>query len=322
MKKFYLLFTLSIFLIFSCSEKEPIPDGLDFKQEMRNFVQDISQYSKNLKSNFIIISQNGEELLSIDGSNIDVVDETYANAIDGIGCENLLFGYISENKQTPTGEKNYMLDYLFLAKDNGIKVLVTDCCSDSTKMNYSFTENNLNGFISFNRSKSLDTIPAYLLTEYATNTTDIWHLGSCKNFVSINNYKPYTSKKDFINSINKTNYDLIIMSLFFNNEKFTKNEINSIKTKNNGSKRLVVCYLNIGELNKSAYYWQDNWETEHPSWIENFNENNKGNYTVRYWEQDWKKIIFGKQNSYINKIIATNFDGAYINVANAYGYYE
>jgi len=322
MRNFYLLLTISIFLSFSCSEKEPIPDGLDFKQEMRNFVQDISQYSKNIKSNFIIIAQNGEELLSIDGNNIDVVDEAYANAIDGIARESLLFGYVSENKQTPSGEKNYMLDYLFLAKDNGIKVLVTDYCTDLTKVNHSFSENNLNGFISFTTSYNLDTITENLSTEYAINTTDIWHLGSCENFTYITDFKTYTSKRDFINSINNTNYDLIIMSLFFNNEVFTKDEINSIKTKQNGSKRLVICYLNIAEVTKSDYYWQDNWETENPFWIESFNEDNNETYTVRYWEQDWKNIIFGKQNSYLNKIIETNFDGAYIDIANAYEHYE
>ncbi len=40
---------------------------------MRTFVQNISKYAKNKKPNFLIISQNGEELL---------VEENYIKALD------------------------------------------------------------------------------------------------------------------------------------------------------------------------------------------------------------------------------------------------
>jgi len=55
-------------------------------------------------------------------------------------------------------------------------------------------------------------------------------------------------------------------------------------------------------------------EEEDPNW--------KGNFYVRYWEADWKNIIFGNDNSYLKKIIDTGFDGTYLDLIDAFEYFE
>lgn len=322
MKKTCFLIFLSVF-VFSCTKTDPVPAGMNFKQEMKNLVQDISEYSKNLKENFIIIPQNGQELISIDGSNTDAVDEDYINAIDGVGREDLLFGYSDDNVASPGSEIIYMLSYLFLAKDNGVKVLVTDYCSDTSKMNFSYTENNKNGFISFAANhRDLDVIPNFPVVEYNMNSEDIWHLGACKNFLYIIDPGLFPDKASFINAIEKTDYDLIIIDLFFNTDMLNVDDINRLKIKTNGAKRLVVCYLSIGEAEDYRYYWNSAWSVGEPSWLEKENPDWKGNYIVRYWEQDWKDIIFGNNDSYLKKIIDAGFDGAYLDIIDAFEYFE
>ncbi|MCX6334787.1 MAG: hypothetical protein NT092_10885 [Bacteroidia bacterium] len=62
--------TIFILMLFfsavSCS-KNDYPD-LDFKQEMRDFVIGISDYSRLNDPDFIIIPQNGIELITINGA--------------------------------------------------------------------------------------------------------------------------------------------------------------------------------------------------------------------------------------------------------------
>lgn len=322
MKRVYLPVIFLVFF-FSCTKTEPVPAGMDFKQEMKNFVQDISEYSKNLKENFIIIPQNGQELLSIDGNNPDAVDEDYIRAIDGAAREDLHFGYTDDNEASPEAETMYMLSYLFLAKDNGVKVLVTDYCSDTTKMNFSYSENFKNGFISFAANhRDLDIIPNFPVVEYNANNEDIWHLGACKNFLYIIDPGLFPDKESFLKAIEETDYDLIIIDLFFNTDMLTANDINRLKIKRNGAKRLALCYISIGEAENYRYYWNDDWSVGEPVWIENENPEWKGNYIVRYWEQAWKDIIYGNNNSYIKKIIDAGFDGAYLDIIDAFEYFE
>ncbi|MCK4576081.1 hypothetical protein KAU34_06715, partial [candidate division WOR-3 bacterium] len=62
-------------------------NGRDYRQDMRNFVQGISGYAKGISSNFTIIPQNGQELLTENGEETGNPDLEYINSIDGVGRE-------------------------------------------------------------------------------------------------------------------------------------------------------------------------------------------------------------------------------------------
>lgn len=98
------------------------------------------------------------------------------------------------------------------------------------------------------------------------------------------------------------------MDLFHNEISFTADEINRLKIKQNGGKRLVICYMSIGEAEDYRFYWQSNWNSNKPEWLDE-NPSWKGNYKVKYWNSDWKNIIYGKQNSYLDLILSAEFDG-------------
>lgn len=66
-----------------CGDDDDIDS--EYKQEMRNFVQGISQYAKAIDNNFIVIPQNGQELVTTDGNENSVLNTAYLNAIDGVG---------------------------------------------------------------------------------------------------------------------------------------------------------------------------------------------------------------------------------------------
>jgi len=311
--------TITIFLI-SC--KDDIPD-LDFKKEMRDFVQALSSYAKAVDPEFIIIPQNGQELITLNGDNKGTADLTYMSFIDGQAREDLFYGYDDDNKATPLVETDYMTDFLDLAKEFGVIILVTDYCSTPSKMDDSYSKNNNKGYISFAADhRQLDNIPSYPSVPYGENDAEVSSLNEIKNFLYLINPDQFTSKQDFINAVTSTNWDLLIMDLFFDEETFTSSEVEYLRNKANGGKRLVISYMSIGEAEDYRYYWESGWKKGNPEWLYKENPDWEGNYKVKYWMEDWKQIIFGGENAYFDKIMNAGFDGVYLDIIDAFEYFE
>jgi len=75
---------------------------VDYRFEMRQFVTDISIYSKSMIPGFVVIPQNGHELLTLNGEHDGPVAAGYMADIDGAGQEELLYGYDGDNVPTPS----------------------------------------------------------------------------------------------------------------------------------------------------------------------------------------------------------------------------
>ncbi|KPK87734.1 MAG: hypothetical protein AMS27_01615 [Bacteroides sp. SM23_62_1] len=320
-QRFYrqLLF-LPIIILTTCHRD--IPD-LDFKQEMRDFVQAISAYAKSISPDFIIIPQNGQELITLNGDNKGSADLTYLSAIQGQGREDLFYGYDDDNKATPAVETDYMADFLDIASEFDVIILVTDYCSTPSKMDDSYSKNNLKGYISFAADhRELDNIPSYPAIPYGENDSVIISLSEIKNFLYLINPDQFANRQDFINAITATNYDLLIMDLFFDEEPFTGSDIEALRNKANGGKRLVVSYMSIGEAEDYRYYWKSNWKKGNPEFLYKENPYWEGNYKVKYWMDEWKQIIFGDENAYLDRILDAGFDGVYLDIIDAFEYFE
>ena len=41
-----------------------------------------------------------------------------------------------------------------------------------------------------------------------------------------------------------------------------------------------------------------------------------------YWNEDWQKIIYKNNDSYLNKILEANFDGVYLDIIDGFEYFE
>jgi len=318
---------IMLFLIvhfYSCNKTKPLPENIDFKQEMRNFIQGISEYSKNINPGFVIVPQNGVELVSTTGDDNGSPELTYLNSIDGIGQEDLFFGYDKDDVKTPEKVTEWLRFFLDMAKAENVKILVTDYCSTHSNMDYSYSKNNESGYVSFAANhRELDNIPDYPDPIFNENSGVITSLDSVKNFLYlINPDNEFSSQEDFINSVKNTNYDLLITDLYFNGEKFSKSQIQELKEKGNGGKRLVICYMSIGEAENYRYYWHPDWKVGNPSFIDKENPDWPGNYKIRYWEKDWQNIIYGNDSSYLKKILDAGFDGIYLDIIDAFEYFE
>ena len=173
------------------------------------------------------------------------------------------------------------------------------------------------------RSRELDNIPNFPSPIHNENNAVVSNLNQVKNFLYLINPENFATKNDFIAAITNTNYDLLIMDLFFKDgSEFSSSEITQLKNKANGGKRLVISYMSIGEAENYRYYWQPTWNSSKPLWMDSENPNWQGNFKVKYWYTEWQNIIYGNENSYAKKILNANFDGVYLDIIDAFEYYE
>lgn len=304
----------------SVTESLPSTSGIiDYRYEMRQFVQGLSAYMKTASPGFAVIPQNGENIAIEDG----VVFQDYMDAIDGLGREDFLYGYYDDDEPTPIEDREYMLPCINLYPDYGKTVLVIDYCSTPEKVEDSYNTNAGYGFISFAADeRDLFSIPELPQPIYNENAGNIQRLSDAKNFLYIINPEAYSSKNDFLSAIAGTNYDLVIVDLFWGEDLLTAEDVARMKVKNNGAARLVVCYMSIGEAEDYRYYWKSNWHSDPPSWLGGENPDWEGNYKVNYWDKEWQQIIYGNDSSYAKMILNAGFDGVYLDLIDAFEYYE
>lgn len=292
-----------------------------YRKLMRDFIIEIGKYTKGIDKNFIIIQQNGETIIN---ENLQEA-KAYMDFIDGIAREDLNYGYIKSNVATESKIEENINSNLEYFKNNNKVVMIIDYCSSKNKVSHSYKENNRNGYISFAADgKELNNIPKVPKEPYNINSNDVMKLYQAKNFLYIINPSKFKNKEEFLKRISKTNYDVIIMDLFLNSkeEKFTREEINRLKSKNNGGKRLVLCYMSIGEAEEYRYYWNESWQVNKPSWLKEENKEWSGNYTVKYWDKSWQSIIYGNDKSYSKQILDAGFHGVYLDLVDSYYYFE
>ena len=120
-------------------------------------------------------------------------------------------------------------------------------------------------------------------------------------------------------------YDLVVVDFAHGEDRnevpLTKDEVGAMQKRPDGSKRLVIAYLSIGETENYRYYWKKEWDKQRPSWMGKENKEWKANYLAKYWEPEWQKIIYGSPEAYVDKVLAAGFDGFYFDRADAYYYF-
>ena len=327
MKSGCVFFTLfSLLFTVSCEPPDSVTETqYVYRQDMRQLVKNIGQTARASDPAFLIVPQNGQAvaLKSYCSECATSIDVDYMNSIDGIGREDLNYGYSAENKLNSASQHRELSNFLNLYKDAGKQVLVTDYVWSQAGVDDSHSTNSSLGYLGFAASsRELDEIPNYPVKPYNENTSDVNSLAAAQNFLYLINPSNYSNKSSFLQAIGSTNYDVLIIDAFYNDELLGRTEVTSLKVKPNGGRRLVLAYISIGEAEDYRYYWNADWESKRPEWLLEENPNWSGNYKVKNWNNEWQGIIFSNTDSYLNKILSSGFDGAYLDGVDGYEYFE
>ncbi len=321
-----LLFVLLLGGMLSCGsgdEEEPPAPARNYKAEMRRFVEDLSSWARSRHEGFLIIPQNGVQLTTTTGTIQGGPDMAYLGAIDAVAQEDLFYGYQDLDIESPSYFTSEISAFLDQARYNGEVILVTNYCRTPLKVDRAYQRSEEKGYISFAApSRDLDVIPDYPAHPWKENDAVVTTLDSVRNFLYLLDPEALGNKEQFIGAIRATNYDLLITDAFFGDEPFTPADVEALRSKANGGKRLVIAYMSIGEAENYRYYWKKEWKKDPPSWLAGENPEWEGNYKVHYWDKNWQTIIFGNDSSYLQKILDAGFDGVYLDIIDAFEYFE
>jgi len=134
------------------------------------------------------------------------------------------------------------------------------------------------------------------------------------------------------NSIAKlasSNYDMLVLEAGFNFKDQediynTQNMVSTLSQKPDGTKRLLLAYIDIGQAEDYRSYWKDDWvaptnnSAGSPDFMITIDPDGwSGNYPVAYWDSRWKSIWLD-DDGIIAKLVNYGFDGIYLDWIEAY----
>ena len=287
---------------------------------MQDFVTDISLYARGIKPGFIIIPQNGIELAFRETDMSEGFRTSYINAIDGMGIEELFYNDEGKKiKASDSDQKEKLAMLGIITAKTDIRIMVADFVSSDSYIDDSIDLCQKKGFIPFVRSYSnyhYKFIPAG--PPPGVNSNNINKLSDAQNYLYLISTDNYGTKQAMVDAIAGTDYDVVLIDLFFEKESLTAADLAQLRNKNNGGKRLVIAYMNIGSAETFRYYFEPEWKLKNPSWLAKKYEGYDDEFWVEYWNDQWRKIIFGNEDSYLDKIINAGFDGVYLDNVEAY----
>jgi len=289
---------------------------------MIELLGELRDYAHKHNPHFQLLANGGSSLyLTIDGNTAENVGKML-QAVDGQLAESVYYGFNMENgAQTPQEENEFFLQTLDAAKEGGLPIFVLDYVKDATQAADAREKNRAKGYVSLATPyRNLDHIPPAYTTP--NNDQDITCLRDVKNYMILLNPGNFASREDYLASLQATNYDLLIIDLYSGSSPLTHSEIEQLKYKANGGRRLVLAYMSVGEAETYRPYWQTAWKKSPPAWLDNPNETWQNNYRVKFWLPEWKHILYGTSNSYLDKILASGFDGVFLDVIDVYQYFQ
>jgi len=109
-------------------------------------------------------------------------------------------------------------------------------------------------------------------------------------------------------------HDLVVIDHCNDDRPFSPAEVAAMRQRPDGSRRLLLAYMSIGEAESYRFYWDKSWRRQQPSWLGKENPDWDENYAVQFWDSAWQQIIF----DYADRIVAAGFDGVYLDKVDAF----
>ncbi|MCW8915842.1 MAG: hypothetical protein OQK24_08305 [Magnetovibrio sp.] len=309
-------------------------DVINFREEMRIWVETISDNARSFNPNFMIVVEDGLPLIS----KPDPQDDTqlfpargYISAIDGV-LQHDLIKFLEPLKRPDdapkedpaiTEARERMTMDAETAEIMGVGVLNLEYAKDAKTIDGFYRSSDKRGFSAYvAQSKLLGRIPKYPKYAVHANPKSLDKISQAKNFIYIAHSQGFGTSTDFVQALSMTNYDVVITSVFHGRNPLTPQEVNRLKYKKLGARRLVLAEMDISSAATYHYYWQPDWEIGKPEFISVPHRTDPDRYRTQYWKPDWQAVIAGDTSSYLYGILAQGFDGVVLKGTDAWRYFE
>ncbi|WP_164860818.1 caspase family protein [Parasedimentitalea marina] len=130
-----------------------------------------------------------------------------------------------------------------------------------------------------------------------------------------------------IEALAATEYDMLVIEAGYNFIDWsydTAQIIDRLKVKPDGSSRLLLAYVDIGQAEDYRNYWLDDWvaptahKRGHPDFMITIDPDGwSGNFPVAYWDNNWQSLWLGS-SGIIADLARFGFDGVLLDWVEAY----
>lgn len=111
----------------------------------------------------------------------------------------------------------------------------------------------------------------------------------------------------------RSDFDLLIVEPSISDadgrRPLSRDEIRRLQTKPDGSRRVVLAYVSVGEAEDYRDYWRADWASAPPRFLIAENCQWRGNHLVRFWDPAWKGLLFGSPDAVLERLLDAGFDG-------------
>jgi len=311
--------------------QSPLAPGvtMDFRETMRQLVQDVSAYGRSLNPNFVIVAENGLDLASKPDPQDDTLlfpARAYIRSIDAVLQPNLLKSLASgDPKEAPaiTAARNQLSANVQTAKSLGVDIFNLEFATTAKEVDQLYAASTKQGFTPFvAASPVLGRIPAHPKSAYNANPTSLSDATQAKNYLYIAHSQGFGVTRDFVQAMSNTNFDIIITNVFHGRVPLSKLDVERLKYKKLGARRLVLAEIDISSAATYDYFWQAGWEQGAPEFINMPHREDPDRYRTLYWNPAWQSVLFGGTASYIYGILDLGFDGVVLKGLDRWLYFE
>ena len=281
-----------------------------YRERMKELIREIRN---NTTKERIIITQNGSEVYFKDRN----PDRDFFALVDGASQESLIYGENGKlSSKTSASEKKSLLENLLVVKDGGKTVFSVNYAKGKSAQKVIDKESRRYGFV----GEAVPGFEADVLNVpiRGFNRKNIYSLKDADNFLYLLNPHKFKNIDEYFRILAKSNYDVLIIEPSVKGKFFSREQVEKLKYKATGERRIVIAYFSIGEAEDYRSYWKDEWSKKLPQWIEAENKNWKGNYIVQYWSPQWREIV----QNYQKNLDAIGVDGYYLDTIDSFYYFE
>ena len=306
----------------------PARDLIDYREEMRTFIQKISSYARQQKRNFYVAVRDPEELIikrNLQDENIVSPARTFMRSVDALMYDNVFMGYKAVDQAPPTEVQQQILSSIDRAKRSGLPVLTLEFATKPADIDRVYRSAEQRGLVAAvvpRPTDDLTDVPDYPRRPNDENPNNVLSLDDVKNFLYLSDPAAMGRQDQFALKIHDTNFDLVIVDPFSGRDPLTKQAVETLKYKKLGARRLVFARMDIGSAASYRYYWQPGWSEGSPGFISAPFPGNPDRYFVEYWTPGWQQVIFGNESSYLYGLIRQGYDGVLLEGMRSYLAFE
>ena len=209
----------------------------------------------------------------------------------------------------------YAIDAL---RAEGRNVMSVDFCADRKELDAAYRAGQRDHVPTFAKvgTGPLDEAPR--AHPYFENTIEVTSTANARNWLPILRSDRFGTKGKFIEAIADTNYDAVMVDVAHRSaDLLVKSDVQRLKFKKLGARRLVLAVMPIGRAYDWRWYWQKGWDVGNPAFLFAHDEAD-GVYITDLASGEWRGLL-GK---YLAGIIDLGFDGVVFDDVGTYLWFE